>query len=170
MWLLDVNLPDGLARAPARPWDPSRYDVATRLATAACLLGCGLALLFGAGPASAQVEVLTPGLATKLDPAKERPLRLDPSGDAARLVAGGARWEEAGPPQILDLDRDGAQDFVVFLMADPRSGEQALVIHEWGDAPDVFGKAVFYVVFDRGDDVVEWGGTHRLTARPRAGR
>jgi hypothetical protein len=134
-------------------------------------LGLGLAcLVVGAAPAAAQVEVLTPGLVGKLDPAKEKPLRLDPNGDVVRLVAGGARWEEAGPPQILDLDRDGIEDFVAFLMADPQSGEQALVVHEWGDAADVFGKAVFYVVFDRTDDVLEWGGTHRLTARPRPGK
>jgi hypothetical protein len=134
-------------------------------------LGVGLAcLVVAAAPASAQVEVLTPGLATRLDPTKERPLSLDPNGDVVRLTAGGARWEEAGPPQILDLDRDGAEDFVAFLMADPRTGEQALVVHEWGDAADVFGKAVFYVVFDRQDAVLEWGGTHRLTARPRAGK
>jgi hypothetical protein len=129
----------------------------------ACLAVC-------AGVASAQVEVLTPGLLTRLDPAKERPLRLDPGGDVVRLVAGGVRWEEAGPPQILDLDRDGTEDFVAFLMADPRSGEQALVVHEWGDAADLFGKAVFYVVFDRQDEVLEWGGTHRLTVRPRPGK
>jgi len=135
------------------------------------LLGVGLACLVAcAGVASAQVEVLTPGLLTRLDAAKERPLRLDPGGDVVRLVAGGARWEEAGPPQILDLDRDGVEDFVVFLMADPGTGEQALVVHEWGAAADVFGKAVFYVVFDRQDEVLEWGGTHRLTVRPRPGK
>jgi hypothetical protein len=128
-----------------------------------CLVAC-------AGVATAQVEVLTPGLVNRLDPAKERPLRLDDGGDVVRLVAGGARWEEAGPPQILDLDRDGVEDFVAFLMADPQSGEQALVVHEWGDAPAVFGKAVFYVVFDRQDDVLEWGGAHRLTVRSRPGK
>jgi hypothetical protein len=134
-------------------------------------LGAGLlCLVMGAASALAQVDVLTPGLVKKLDPTKERPLSLDPSGDVARLVAGGARWEEAGPPQILDLDRDGVEDFVAFLMADPSTGEQALVVHEWGAAADVFGKAVFYVVFDRQDEVLEWGGVHRLTARPRPGK
>jgi hypothetical protein len=134
-------------------------------------LAVGLAcLVAGAGPAAAQVDVLTPALVKKLDPTKERPLRLDPSGDVVRLVAGGARWEEAGPPQILDLDRDGVEDFVAFLMSDPSNGEQALVVHEWGDSADVFGKAVFYVVFDGRDEVVEWGGAHRLTARPRPPR
>jgi hypothetical protein len=134
-------------------------------------LGIVLACLVAvAGPAAAQVEVLTPGLVAKLDPAKERPLRLDPAGDVARLVAGGARWEEAGPPQILDLDRDGVEDYVAFLMTDPDSGEQALVVHEWGDSADVFGKAVFYVVFDRQDAVLEWGGVSRLTVRSRPGK
>jgi hypothetical protein len=134
-------------------------------------LAVGLACLgAGAGPAAAQVDVLTPALVNKLDPAKERPLRLDPGGDVVRLAAGGARWEEAGPPQILDLDRDGVEDFVAFLMSDPDTGEQALVVHEWGDAADVFGKAVFYVVFDRQDEVIEWGGAHRLIARKRPPR
>jgi hypothetical protein len=134
-------------------------------------LAVGLAcLVAGAGPAAGQVDVVAPDLAKKLDPTKERPLRLDPSGDVARLVAGGARWEEAGPPQVLDLDRDGVEDFVAFLMSDPRTGEQALVVHEWGEAVDVFGKAVFYVVFNGQDEVVEWGGAHRLTARPRPPR
>ena len=134
-------------------------------------LGVGLVcLVMGAAPVFGQVDVLTPGMVKKLDPTKERPLSLDPSGDVVRLVAGGARWEEAGPPQILDLDRDGVEDFVAFLMADPGTGEQALVVHEWGAAADIFGKAVFYVVFDRQDEVLEWGGAHRLTARPRPGK
>lgn len=119
--------------------------------------------------ASAQVEVLAPATVEKLDPAKEKPLQLSPTGDIARLVSGDGEWEEAAPPLILDLDRDGVRDFVVLSMLDAQNLRRAIIIHDWGDAPDVFGNAVFYLILDAQDNVVEWAGTHRLRPRPGSG-
>lgn len=128
-----------------------------------------LVLLLGPGAARAQVEVLTPDMVAKLDPAKERPLQLSPSGDIVRFVSGEDAWEEGAPPLILDLDRDGVRDFVVFSMLDAQNLRQAIIVHDWGEAPDVFGSAVFYVILDAEGNVVEWAGRHRLTPRPGPG-
>jgi len=122
-------------------------------------------LLVAVPSASAQIEVLTPEMVAKLDPAKERPLDLAPNGDIVGFVGGGSDWEEAAPPLILDLDRDGVRDFVVLSMLDAGRLRRAIIVHDWGDAPDVFGKAVFYLIVDAENNVVEWAGTHRLTPR-----
>jgi hypothetical protein len=126
-------------------------------------------LLLGPGAARAQVEVLTPDMVARLDPAKEKPLKLSPAGDIARFVSSEDAWEEGAPPLILDLDKDGVQDFVVLSLLDAESLRQAIVIHDWGEAPDVFGRAVFYVILDAQGGVVEWAGRHRLTPRPARG-
>ena len=126
----------------------------------------GACLVVSAGVVSAQVEVLTTGLVAQLDPAKEKRLTLAPNGDLARFLAGDGEWQEAAPPWILDLDRDGIRDFVVLMMLDVRTTRRALIIHDWGDAPDTLGNAVFYVILDAEDHVVEWAGTHQLTPRP----
>jgi hypothetical protein len=124
-----------------------------------------LALLLSPASAPAQVEVLTPDMLARLDPAKEKPLQLAPTGDVARFVGGEGDWEEAAPPLILDLNRDGVQDFVVLSMLDAAGMRRAIIIHDWGDAPDVFGNAVFYLILDATGHVEEWAGTHRLTPR-----
>lgn len=123
------------------------------------------AFLAWAGAAAAQVEVLTPTLVARLEPAREKPLALAASGDVARFLAGDSDWQEASPPVVLDLDGDGTQDYVVLSLVDADTDRRALVIHDWGDAPAAFGRAVFYVILDADGDVVEWGGAHRLAPR-----
>jgi hypothetical protein len=128
------------------------------------LAGAAIALLLAAGAATAAepVEVLSEALVAALDPARERSLVLTPGGDAARFRDGDGTWEEARPPLILDLDRDGTRDFVVMVFQDPDTLQQAFLIHEWGQAADAFGPAVFYVIMDPDGSVAEWAGTHRL--------
>ena len=123
-------------------------------------------LAAGTGTAFAQLEVLTPEMVATLEPAKEKPLTLAPSGDVARFLSGDEDWQEAAPPLILDINRDGVRDFVVLSLVDVRTLRRALIIHDWGDAPSAFGSAVFYLVLDADDDVVEWGGKHQLLPRP----
>ena len=128
-----------------------------------------IALLFLAGPTSAraQVELLPPDLLAKLTPANERALDLAPDGEALRFRNGAERWEEAMPPGIVDVDRDGTKDYIVLILADENSGRRALLARVWGDAADAFGPAVFYVIIEDDSSVVEWAGTPRLAAPAR---
>jgi hypothetical protein len=151
-------------RGRRRP-GPARRRVAGRaagFALAAALLGSA------AGHAGAQVALLPPELAAKLVAANERPLALAPDGEPVRFRSGPERWEEAAPPALVDVDRDGRRDYIVMILADERSGRRALVARAWGDAPDAFGPAVFYVIIEDDDSVAEWAGTPRLAppARP----
>ena len=123
-------------------------------------------ILVGAGTAGAQVEVLTADRVARLDAAKQKPLTLNNSGDATRFQStDDEEWEEAGPPLILDVNRDGLRDFVVFRLGSERTDSRALLIHEWGEAPDVFGPAVFYLIVGAEGDVTEWAGKHQLLPR-----
>lgn len=131
------------------------------LALAALLLG-------GAGDAAGQVALLPPELAAKLVAANERPLALAPDGEPLRFRSGPERWEEAAPPALVDVDRDGTRDYIVMILADEASGRRALVARAWGAAPDAFGPAVFYVIIEDDDSVAEWAGTPRLDAPPPA--
>lgn len=128
-------------------------------------LAVAVSLLGAAGPAGAQVEVLTPEMAARLVPAKERPLELTPGGDPVRFSGPGGAWQEAAPPLFLDLDKDGLGDYVVFALVELEAGQRAVVIHAWGDRPDVFGPAVFYLIVDAAGEVLEWAGQHRLPPR-----
>jgi hypothetical protein len=118
--------------------------------------------------ARAQVELLPPEIAAKLRPATERPLALAPDGEALRFRSGPERWEEAIPPGIVDIDRDGTKDYIVLLLADDESGRRALLAREWGDSPDVFGRTVFYAIIEDNGDVTEWAGSPRLDPPARA--
>lgn len=111
------------------------------------------------------VEVLTPDLVAQLDPAREKPLALTPTGDAARFLAEAEGWQEAAPPLFLDVDRDGRRDFLVASVIDAEGVRRALIIYDWGEAPGTLGDAVFYVIFDDDGRVVEWAGRHRLAPR-----
>jgi hypothetical protein len=123
----------------------------------------------GSVSALAQVELLPPEIQAKLGPANERPLALGPDGEALRFRTGTERWEEAMPPGIVDVDRDGTRDYIVQLLADADSGRRALLARVWGDAADAFGPTVFYVIIEDNDDVAEWAGSPRLDppARPK---
>ena len=110
----------------------------------------------------AQVELLPPEILAKLGPANERPLALAPDGEALRFRMGTEQWEEAMPPGIVDVDRDGTKDYIVLILVDGESGRRALVAREWGDAADAFGRTVFYVIIEDSDDVAEWAGSPRL--------
>jgi hypothetical protein len=127
------------------------------------------AILAGPGTARAQVEILPPEFLAKLVPANERPLALAPDGEALRFRNGMERWEEARPPGILDVDRDGTKDYIVQILVDEESGRRALLARVWGDAADAFGPTVFYVIIEDNDDVAEWAGSPRLDppARPK---
>lgn len=130
-----------------------------------------MAGLVAAGPAAvlAQVELLPPEILAKLGPANERPLALAPDGEALRFRTGTERWEEAMPPGIIDVDRDGTKDYIVLILADADSGRRALLARVWGDTADVFGPTVFYVIIEDDDEVSEWAGSPRLAppARPK---
>ena len=126
-----------------------------------------LVLLAGSTAASAQVDILPPDLLAKLTPANEKPLALAPDGEALRLRNGAERWEEAMPPGIVDVDRDGTKDYIILILADEDSGRRALVARVWGDAADAFGPTVFYVILEDDSSVVEWAGTPRLPAPAR---
>ena len=108
-----------------------------------------LVLLAGSTAASAQVDILPPDLLAKLTAANEKPLALAPDGEALRFRSGAERWEEAMPPGIVDVDRDGTKDYIVLILADENSGRRALLARVWGDATDAFGPTVFYVVIER---------------------
>ena len=127
----------------------------------------GVLLLAGPIAARAQVELLPPDLVAKLIPANERPLDLTPDGEALRFRNGAERWEEAMPPGIVDVDRDGTKDYIVLILADENSGRRALLARVWGDAADAFGPTVFYVILEDDSSVVEWAGTPRLAAPAR---
>jgi hypothetical protein len=111
---------------------------------------------------SAQVALLPPELAAKLVPANERPLALAPDGEPLRFRSGPERWEEAAPPSLVDVDRDGTRDYIVMILADEESGRRALLARAWGSAPDAFGPTVFYVIVEGDDEVSEWAGVPRL--------
>jgi hypothetical protein len=134
-------------------------------------LALAVAATIAAAPASAtaQVELLPPEILAKLTPANERPLTLTPDGEALRFRTGQERWEEAMPPGIVDVDRDGTKDYMVQMLVDPESGHRALLARVWGEAADAFGPTVFYIIIDDNDDVAEWAGTPRLDppARPK---
>ena len=127
--------------------------------------------LVAAGPTTvrAQVELLPPEILAKLGPANERPLALAPDGEALRFRSGTERWEEAMPPGIIDIDRDGTKDYIVLILADAESGRRALIARVWGDTADAFGPTVFYVIIEDDDGVSEWAGSPRLgpPARPK---
>jgi len=129
----------------------------------------GVLLLAAPIAARAQVELLPPDLVAKLTPANERPLNLASDGEALRFRNGAERWEEAMPPGIIDVDRDGTKDYIVLILADENSGRRALLARIWGDAADTFGPTVFYVILEDDSSVVEWAGTPRLAvpARPK---
>ena len=130
-----------------------------------------IAGLVAAGPTAglAQVELLPPEILAKLGPANERPLALAPDGEALRFRSGTERWEEAMPPGIIDVDRDGTKDYIVLILADAESGRRALLARVWGDTADAFGPTVFYVIIEDDDVVSEWAGSPRLAppARPK---
>jgi hypothetical protein len=107
-------------------------------------------------------------MVAKLIPANERPLALAPDGEALRFQTGAERWEEAMPPGMIDVDRDGTKDYAVFVLADEDSGRRALIARIWGDAPDAFGPTVFYVIIEDDDSVSEWAGSPRLDPPARA--
>jgi hypothetical protein len=129
----------------------------------------GAAALAAASGVAAQVDVLTPDMAARLEASTEKPLALAPDGELQRFLATAAEWEEAASPVILDLDQDGVQDYLVTVQ-EGEAGRRAMVIYEWGDAPDVLGKAVFYLILDGEGEVVEWAGKFRLSPRPARDR
>jgi len=114
---------------------------------------------------SAQVEVLTQEMIAKLEPSKEKPLTLAPNGDLVRFLSDDGEWQDAAEPLVLDINRDGVRDFVVLSMLDVQTMRRAMIIHDWGDAPGVFGNAVFYLILDAEGNVVEWAGQHQLIPR-----
>lgn len=143
-----------------------RADTCRRLVRLLATVG-----LVAAGPlvAQAQVELLPPEILAKLGPANERPLALAPDGEALRFRTGTEHWEEAMPPGIIDVDRDGKKDYIVLILADADSGRRALLARVWGDTADAFGPTVFYVIIEDDDEVSEWAGSPRLDppARPK---
>src|SRR5215470_16285659 len=98
----------------------------------------------------------------KLVPASERPLSLGPDGEALRFKTGAEHWEEAMPPGMIDVDRDGTKDYIIFILVDEDSGRRALVAVVWGHAPDALGPTVFYVTIEDDESVAEWEGSPRL--------
>jgi hypothetical protein len=135
---------------------------------AAALAAAGLFAVWPA-IARAQMEILPPEMRAKLSPTTERPLALGPDGEALRFRSGTERWEEAMPPAIVDLDRDGTKDYIIMILEDGESGRRALLAREWGDTADAFGRTVFYVILEDSDDVAEWAGRPTLDppARPK---
>lgn len=121
----------------------------------------------GPTPAAAQVQIVPPDLLSKLSPDTERPLALAPDGEALRFQTGTEHWEEAMPPGIVDVDRDGTKDYIVLLLSDEESDRRALIARVWGDAASSFGPTVFYVILEGDDTVVEWAGSPRLDAPVR---
>jgi hypothetical protein len=141
------------------PWCPLVRSLAAALA---------VVIAGGTRPVHAQMELLPPEILAKLLPASERPLTLAPDGEALRFQAGTERWEEAMPPGIVDLDRDGTKDYIVLILVDGESGRRALLAREWGNAANAFGRTVFYVIIEDNDDVAEWAGRSRLDVPARA--
>jgi hypothetical protein len=125
-------------------------------------LAAAAAIVTGPVAACAQMELLPPEIRAKLLPASERPLTLAPDGEALRFQTGTERWEEAMPPGIVDVDRDGTKDYIVLILVDGESGRRALLAREWGDSANAFGRTVFYVIIEDNDDVAEWAGSPRL--------
>jgi len=83
-----------------------------------------VALVAMALVAHAQVDILPPEILAKLDSANERPMALAPDGEPLRFRTGTERWEEAVPPGIIDIDRDGTKDYIVLIIADADSGRR----------------------------------------------
>ena len=131
-------------------------------------LAAAAVLAVGSVAAVAQVAILPPEIEAKLGPATERPLDLAPDGEAMRFRTGSEKWEEAMPPAIIDLDRNGTNDYIVMILEEGESGRRALLVREWGNAADTFGRTVFYVIINEDDDVAEWAGRPKLDlpARP----
>jgi hypothetical protein len=136
-------------------------------------LGLVLALTTAAGApagAAAPLMLLPPDVAAQLVPARERPLALASDGEALRFRSGEEQWEEAAPPDLVDLDGDGTRDYIVMLLVDGGpSGRRALLAREWGTTADAFGRTVFYVIVDEDGSVAEWAGSPRLDAPARPG-
>jgi hypothetical protein len=112
-------------------------------------------------------------MAAGLTPAIRKPLALASSGDPARFLGGDGSWEEGAPPLVLDLDRDGVEDYVALSLVDADSDRRALVVHGWGEQAGAFGEAVFYLIVGADGAALEWGGEYRLPPRtpsPGAGR
>jgi hypothetical protein len=118
--------------------------------------------------ARAQVQILPPEMAAKLTPSTERPLALAPDGEALRFRSGSERWEEGMPPAIIDVDRDGTKDYIVMILEDGESGRRALLVREWGDTAEAFGRTVFYIIIEDNADVAEWAGHQSLDPPARA--
>ena len=142
----------------ARAW----RGLALRAAAVGLLVGAPIA-------ARAQVVIVPPEIMEKLVPASQRPLALAPDGEALRFQTGPEHWDEALPPGLVDVDRDGTKDYIVFILADDDSGRRALVVRLWGDTADAFGPTVFYAIIEDDDTVSEWAGNPRLDppARPK---
>ncbi len=140
--------------------------IAARGAIAAALVAAAL-LVAWPTVAAAQVQLLPPEMQAKLVSANERPLALAPDGEALRFQTGTEHWEEAMPPGIVDVDRDGTKDYIVLILADEESDRRALIARVWGDAASSFGPTVFYVILEGDDTVVEWAGSPRLDAPVR---
>jgi hypothetical protein len=119
--------------------------------------------------ARAEVQILPAEMAAKLTPSTERPLALGPDGEALRFRSGPERWEEGMPPAIIDVDRDGTKDYIVMILEDGESGRRALLVREWGETAEAFGRTVFYAILEDTDDVAEWAGRPTLDppARPK---
>jgi hypothetical protein len=126
------------------------------------VLGAAGLLAAASTTALAQVQILPPEILEKLVPATQRPLALGPDGDALRFQTGPEHWEEAMPPGMVDVDRDGTKDYIILILADEDSGRRALIARRWGDSPDAFGPTVFYVIIEDDDSVSEWAGSPRL--------
>ena len=141
---------------------PDMYGRARWWRHLAGALGGVAVLAAGVTTAAAQMLIVPPEIMEKLVPANQRPLTLAPDGEALRFQAGPEHWEEAMPPGMLDVDRDGTKDYIVFILADEDSGRRALVARVWGDKPDAFGPTVFYIIIEDDDSVSEWAGNPRL--------
>jgi hypothetical protein len=123
-----------------------------------------------AATAGGSVTLLPPDVVAQLVPARERPLALAQDGEPLRFRSGEEQWEEAAPPDLIDLDGDGARDYIVMLLVDGgASGRRALLAREWGAAADAFGRTVFYVIVDEDGSVAEWAGSPRLDPPARPG-
>ena len=132
------------------------------------LLSAIALLVAGSTIAEAQITIVPPEIMEKLVPGNQRPLVLAADGEALRFQTGSEHWEEALPPGMIDVDRDGTKDYIVSILADEDSGRRALVVRLWGDSPSAFGPTVFYVIIEDDDSVSEWAGGPRLDPPARA--
>ena len=72
------------------------------------------------------------------------------------------------PPAIIDVDRDGTKDYIVMILEDGESGRRALLVREWGETAEAFGRTVFYVIIEDDNDGGGVGGAP--AARPAGPR